>query len=437
MKKIYSLFLIIFSLTLSAQTAKFHLFFMDSVNNEVISGVKVMVNKSVYISNAKGEVILLIDRKLKQVSITYQKEEYKQISTSLKLNNDTLLVKLIPLNLSLPEVSISKPLPPHVYFGKKGEDVLDYLVTPQFTIVCTYHRINQNYHLILINSDKVVLDDIVFNSLFESLYHNELGYNYLLLVKKIYEIQINNNQFALVEIKPEDFHKKIEYYIAKHDNYFYLKTYSRSKQTKVFILEDAEKKIVYQSTPFCIVTDEKREQQSHIEWDTFMRVRKQEMSQIIPDYDMSSDILEGHEGDRSFMLKNEFQQKYVDHPVQAPFFITQTGLCIYDRYKKLWQQFDFNTHITSIDSINFDLKNHELIDILKNENDQYYLVYKSSSREFFVYAFDISTKQSILVKKLANKDIKHFYVIGKDIYYSKTDIYSDADSFIFKEIIVQ
>ena len=421
-------------MSLAAQTTKIHLFFVDSTNNEAVSGVKVLVNKSTYTSNINGEVILSIDKKIKQLAISYQKEEYQYLSTTLKIINDTLIIQLIPLGLSIPEVSISKGLPPHMYFGKKGEDVLDFLVTPQFTIVCTYHRVNQNYHLILINADKTVLDDIVFNSLFESLYHNDLGYNYLLLAKKIYEIQINNNQFALVEIKPEDFHKKIEYYIAKHDKYFYLKTYSRSKQTKVFFLEDAENKIVYQSTPFCIVSDEKREQLSRIKWDTLMRVRKQEMSQIIPDYDMSSDILEGHEGDRSFMLKNEFQQTYIDHPVQAPFFITQKGICIYDRYKKLWQQFDFNTNITSIDSLNFELKNHELIDILQNENDQFYLVYKSSNRDFFVYGFDPVNKKSTLIKKLANKDIKHFYVIGKDIYYSKTDIYSDDDSFIFKEI---
>lgn len=322
----------------------------------------VIPHASIYILN-DGKTIHCDPNGRAQIDIpaTQQQLQFRVLSEGFRIHVSSMTapfpsrttIRLQPLSMNLQSAEIAPDLWKHLYFGRPGFIVRDYTITNGGIIALLHDAPDQRQLLAYISHAGKLSDTLRIPVNYDSIYVSGLQKTYLVGDSSVLEIAIRKGIIEIVPVKRSFFNRKVVYYKGGWGKNYYIAYPTRSCQTIGFIREDAEKKIIYINSPFCVVTDQAKEQRAQTLYSQMQGVRILELSEIIPDYDPQYDILDGHDGDASFALRQEFMQRYVKHPVYAPLIQHGNHFSIADMIGGQWHEFDSNATLLSTRTFQF------------------------------------------------------------------------------------
>jgi hypothetical protein len=398
-------------------------------------------------SNDSGEVSLFFETGERKRAIKITMVGYESHESSITPGLSRQVIKLKSITVPLPATEVFPELPAHLFFGSKETQVLDYVVTPSYTLIALYNYFTKSCRLILLDASLKVSDEQPIPASFEKFHVSGLGYIYAITPAQVYEIIIRKGLIQTRYITQERFYKTIQYYCGGHDQYLYLTMRAKTGQIAIFFHEDTKEKIIYQVSPFCVIKDEVLQRNAIVDYnrpyvksmypghDPTYAKDMVSLEELFPFYDPSEgDIIPGgFRSDITYFKQKEMQKRYGVHPVYTPFFKADSGLLIFDFYKNTANRYSYNTELKSADSIIFHKAPGWEQLVLKNENDQMFTAYKNEKSRLVIHLLNRVDFSTTPIKELSYTDITNIKISGEYVYYLRQPFANRNNVFLFRE----
>jgi len=435
---------------LIAQETRVVVKIVDSLTLQPLSRASVIVgeNETGYYSNDSGMVSVWFEKGDGRKTISITTVGYEAYKAFIYPSNvSPHVIKLKAVKVSLPETEVFPDLPAHLFFGSKETQVLDYVVTPAYTIIALYNYFDKRCKLVLMDASLKVIDEQPIPADFEKFHVSGLGYIYAITPAQVYEITIRKGLIQTKYITDERFYRTIQYYCGGHDQYLYLTMRAKTGQITIFFHEDTREKIIYQVMPFCVITDEVMQRNAMVDYrrpyvksmyDGHNPTAAKDMvnlNDIFPNYDPSEgDIIPGgFKTDTEWFKQKEMAKRYGVHPVYTPFFQVDSGLLIFDFYRNTANKYRYNTELKSSDTITFHKEPGWEQLVLKNENDQMFTAYKKENGKLVIHSLNPTNFSTAPVKELSYSGITQIKISGQYIYYLYQPYRGRNNVFLFRE----
>ncbi len=434
------------ALLLNAQQREVYIVVKDSLTQQPLVRVNILdkTHNQYGWTNKKGSFRLSFEPQSTAFILEVSHDGYFTRQVTVDANTTEITVLLKQNTYEIKEVEIFPVLPVHLYFGKKNAQVLDYVATPLFVMVCWYDIIEKNCFITLLDSGNRITDERQVPADFEKFYISGLNYIYAICSEQILAVSVKKSMLLYQPVADTLFNRKIQFYKGGHDRWLYLSLFSHSHQTVVYFLEDLEKKIIYQYQPFCMVSDRRKEKNARREKIIGEAIREQEMQEVLdvppsirgsrfsPEY---NGILDEHEGDVSFFHKETFNQHYVEKPLYAPLFMMDSNFCIFDFVKGEVHFFSYDTQLDHVLPIAFQKTEGWKGQVLKDEKQHFYAPYAERGGTISLHALNPVTFSAIREQTLSYPEAENIHMSGDYVYYLRQPSEKRQEVFLFREMI--
>lgn len=312
----------------------------DAATGEVLTRASVVSADGKYeqLTSDSGGFRMQVEEKSVMLLVTYIGYDSARVKVNAT-GNEVVRIALKRSVAVLGEVEVLPELPPHLFFGSRETQVLDYTFWMDHTLVVLYNYHRRRCYLVLLDRNNQVVDEQPVPANFESLYTSCIDKTYALMSDgAVYELTRTASGIGIVPFSRQFFQQKVPYYAGYYKEYFYLTMASKSRQSRVYFLEDTKNRIIYQSTPFSVVSNAQRQRHASREEHRIDNDRVKATEEVFPnlntvaegDYLQDFTMLESKQG---FVRRQFYKQQYLDRPLYAPLFVQDSTPIVFDFYR--------------------------------------------------------------------------------------------------------
>jgi hypothetical protein len=327
----------VYGVSATAQnTIEFKGIVLDAVTNEPLPRATIFYNGKQNIFTSDSGLFTCVSTE-KQIELRVSYIGYDSVTVTVNsAKTPFVVIKLKPSSSSLNEVEVLPELPPYLFFGSKETQVIDYAFWNDKTLIALYNYHRKKCFLILLDKNNQIVDEQPIAANLEYLYMSCIYKTYAVMSDaSVYEIYPSSTGIGIKPSSMFTFYRKALHYIGFYENYFYVFDEGKSKQDRVYRIENTAKKSLYDLVYIVNPQTAKSAGNSNakIKADRIKATRE-----VIRDFDLvaDGDFLQDFNtigSSSGFIEKQRFKQQFIDHPIYAPLFVHDSSIMVFDFYK--------------------------------------------------------------------------------------------------------